>query len=282
MPHVLRGAFFLLKLEAMSNIITTHFDQALFRKYLKTKYIGQSFIFLEETASTNSYIKSLSERETPHGLICLADNQTAGRGQHNRIWLSEPGKNLTFSLVLKPPQSNKLQLLLQAMGLAVKLSVLHNCDCKCTIKWPNDVLYEEKKIAGILTESTFLGNELERFIMGVGINVNNKEIPLNIKENADSLINITQKVQSRELLLAEICNSIASLYELWLVDSEELVHKINNAYAEIGKWVHLSEEGKQIPVKYKFLGLDFDGYPLFLTDDSFIKKYRQQNIRFWL
>lgn len=282
MPHVLRGAFFLPKLATMSHIPSIHFSQSFFRKNLKTKYIGQSFIFIEETGSTNAYVKSLSEQKTAHGLICLTDNQTAGRGQHNRIWFSETGKNLTFSLLLKPPHSDKLQLLLQAMGLAIKLTIENICKCECSVKWPNDVLYGGRKIAGILTESTFLGNELERFIMGVGLNVNQKKFPIKIRSNADSLINIARNMQSREELLAEICNSFSAFYDLWLTDAEALVHKINKAYRETGKWVHLSEEGKQLAKKYKFLGLDFDGYPIFLTDDVTIKKYKHQNIRFWL
>jgi BirA family biotin operon repressor/biotin-[acetyl-CoA-carboxylase] ligase len=281
-PHVLRGAFFLLKLQPMTKVNSESFDQKLFKSFLKTGFAGKKFVLQEQAISTNTYIKSLTVNETPHGFVCLTDNQTAGRGQYNRAWYSEPFKNLTFSVALRPPHTDRLPLLLQAMALSVKEAIHQNCELDSYIKWPNDVMFKEKKIAGILTESSFIGNELERFIIGVGINVNQEKFPINIKYYADSLINITGNTVLRERLLADICNLFSEHYMNWESESEELVRTVNKSYPETGKWVHLTIDDVQSPGLFKFLGLDYDGYPLFLSQNDTIVKYRQHNIRFSL
>jgi BirA family biotin operon repressor/biotin-[acetyl-CoA-carboxylase] ligase len=107
--------------------------------------------------------------DVEHGMICLTDNQTRGRGQYERKWESENSKNLTFSLVLLPPTSERFHVLTLASALALVEyldAVMHRQHC-AHIKWPNDVLLNDKKVAGFLAETVFTGNKLDRLVIGI-------------------------------------------------------------------------------------------------------------------
>jgi len=120
--------------------------------------------------------------------VVVAKQQTKGRGQLERKWVSEPNKNLTFSIFVK---FNKLQItknkyLNFAISLAIYDVLLSKKIVKTTIKWPNDLLSRNKKICGILIENTFSGNSIKNSIVGIGLNVNQEIFP-KFKPNATSL-----------------------------------------------------------------------------------------------
>lgn len=150
---------------------------------------GNRIIKLDEVASTNSYAHNLAvETNLIEGLIVLAKNQTEGKGQRGNIWQVEPGKNLTFSLVLKPNLAVNEQFMLSkvvALGIADFLTSL-NLE-QVNIKWPNDIWVNNKKIAGILIENTLKSNKISTSIVGVGLNVNQQVFNSNL--NATSLQN---------------------------------------------------------------------------------------------
>lgn len=120
--------------------------------------------------------------------VVVAKQQTKGRGQLERKWVSEPNKNLTFSIFVKfnQLQITKNKYLNFAISLAIYDVLLSKKIVKTTIKWPNDLLSRNKKICGILIENTFSGNSIKNSIVGIGLNVNQEIFP-KFKPNATSL-----------------------------------------------------------------------------------------------
>ena len=124
----------------------------------------------ETCSSTNDVAKEMALRGAPEGTVVVADEQTAGRGTKGRSWHSPKGKGLSLSVVLRPA-SAKLSLLPLAAGLAVREAVERSHGLSARLRWPNDIVWEGKKLGGILCESGFLGNRPEYAILGVGLNV---------------------------------------------------------------------------------------------------------------
>lgn len=131
-----------------------------------------NIITLPETYSTNTWLEE-NDATLPHLTIVRAVNQTAGRGQRGNSWESEAGKNLTFSVLLRPLgfQARNQFYISEAFSLAV-IDALREIGVEARIKWPNDIYVEDRKICGILIEHSVMGMEITRSICGAGINVN--------------------------------------------------------------------------------------------------------------
>ena len=137
----------------------------------------KQFIHLAEVDSTNKVMKDISENEElPSGSIVITDLQTAGRGQAGNSWESEAGKNLTFSMFFRPADmsANRFFAISEIVSLSVKYT-LDKYISDITVKWPNDIYYKDSKIAGILVENTIYSRQISQSIIGIGINVNQKE-----------------------------------------------------------------------------------------------------------
>ncbi len=142
---------------------------------LKTLFIGRNLIELEETDSTNEYAQQLITSSDPvEGTAILAYTQVLGKGQRGVSWESDPYKNLTFSIILHPRfiSSNDSFLLNKAISLGVYDYVYSVLGENTKIKWPNDIYFEQKKVAGILIENTLRGNKIVHSIVGIGLNIN--------------------------------------------------------------------------------------------------------------
>ena len=132
-------------------------------------------IRLPETKSTNSYaIEVLAKDRPKEGCVIITDHQTAGKGTDTNTWESERGKNLTFSIILYPELAADQQFILnKAISLGIYdflISILP--DHKVSIKWPNDLYIEDKKVCGILIQNSVMGNKFEYMVVGIGLNVN--------------------------------------------------------------------------------------------------------------
>ena len=148
----------------------------------------QTIIRLVETTSTNDHLRELALRENaPHGTAVFAESQTHGRGRRGRQWISPPGQNLLFSVLLRPDlPPEKWSRYPHAAGLAITLAIEQIARIEAQVKWPNDVLINGKKVAGILLE----GDPKAGFaIIGVGINVNAapEEFPPEMQNDLTSL-----------------------------------------------------------------------------------------------
>ena len=189
--------------------------------------MNETFIHLNETHSTNSYLRELimREKEQPEGTVVITDYQTAGRGQKGNSWESERGKNLTFSILLHPNHipPGKQFILSQLISIAI-VGVLKKYDRHFTIKWPNDIYWKEKKIAGMLIEVDLTGSSLSNAIIGIGININQRHFKSDAP-NPVSLTQITGKEHNLSELLEKILDSIVDEYNKYTPDNEEEIRQ---------------------------------------------------------
>jgi len=148
----------------------------------------------------------------PEGFVVYTDFQTAGKGQAGNGWESEIAKNLLFSMVLYPKQirPDEQFLISQLVSVAIKKALDEYTD-DITVKWPNDIYWKDKKIAGILIENSLQGSQIKSTVIGIGLNVNQTEF-VSDAPNPVSLRQIMGKQQPKTPLLKSICMNIASLY----------------------------------------------------------------------
>lgn len=172
---------------------------------METLFIGQNAIYLLETESTNSYaIQLLKNVNPPEGTVVYTTNQTHGRGQRGNSWDSEPGLNLALSYILKPTflNANKLFFLYIISALAVHdlmAEILDPSQFDIKIKWPNDILVNSKKIAGILNENSMSNTLVNSSIIGIGLNINQTNFSESV--NATSIKILTHKENKPEQVL---------------------------------------------------------------------------------
>jgi len=149
--------------------------------------IGQNTIYLDKVASTNDYLRELLSNFKPlaEGTAILAEDQYQGKGQRGRSWVSEPGKNLTTSILLKPHfLSVEHQFALSVtIAIATVNWLKSKVNQQVTVKWPNDIYVDSRKITGILIENKLKGSKIEASIVGIGVNIN--------QVNFDTAITIT-------------------------------------------------------------------------------------------
>ena len=173
--------------------------------------IGHVIIEIEEADSTNLYAERLLQQEAvEEGTVIVAYNQTEGRGQGENRWYSEPGLNLTLTIVLRPSflLAGQQFLINKVISLGV-YNFLCNYIEDVSIKWPNDMLIEGKKVGGILIQHTVSNEMLETTIAGIGINVNQKHFDPQLP-NATSL----KRVLGQELVLNEALNQLCTSLEI--------------------------------------------------------------------
>jgi len=171
--------------------------------------------------STNAYLKDLIKLTTVENwTVIVTDNQVKGKGQFDNKWVSEKGKNLTFSILVKFKNLKiKQQFYLNySVSVALYNVLRYYIPEKLTVKWPNDILSANHKICGILIESSINNSNVNHAIIGIGLNVNQEKFPTNIL-NASSLKTILNKNIDKEELLDKILLEIQ--YQLHLVQQQK-------------------------------------------------------------
>ena len=182
-------------------------------KCLSTTVVGKRILSFDNIDSTNTYAKNLEDKESQDGTVIIAEEQTHGRGRFNRKWQSERGKNLIFSVVLQPvSQLENIGLLPICAGGTIAKAIEQHLDLKAECKWPNDILISGKKTCGILIESFSLNKLTNRFILGIGVNVNQEIFPDNIINTATSLKLVSGITVDRIKLLINILTSLDEMY----------------------------------------------------------------------
>ena len=165
--------------------------------------------------STQTYALSLAKEGIAEGTVVISDYQTKGRGRFRRRWQSPRGKNLLFSIILRPSRKiYKTPLITHLAAQTVKETLEAYSNVVCTLKKPNDVLMRGKKVSGILTESHSKAHTIDYLIVGIGININSP--PKNLVRGATSLFKETQTIYSRELVFNTFLRKFATNYRSFL------------------------------------------------------------------
>lgn len=209
--------------------------------YLCNMIEGLLHIHLNETESTNTFLRSFRADEEQRITLVTATNQTDGRGQRGNSWESEPGKNVVFSLLVHPRFINPLEIfsLSEAIALAVCQTVNETLryedetaeayetlcyEDEVAVKWPNDIYVGKKKICGILIENTLRGSHVEDAIIGVGLNVNQRVFTSDAP-NPVSLYNLTNKEHSINEVLHSVIERFDTLYKKLENGQQQEVHE---------------------------------------------------------
>ena len=226
--------------------------------------IGKPIFELDRIDSTNAYAnKVLATGDLTEGTVIWAHEQYAGRGQQYHLWISEAGKNLTFTIVLKPlflPPDRQF-LLNKAVSLGVLdfvrssiKNISGNQIPETGIKWPNDIYVGNQKIGGILIEHKIMGNILDTSLAGIGMNINqirfSSEIP-----NPVSLIHLLHSEMALKEALMEICSCLGNRYKMLQdEETETLDHDYHNSLLGYNQWRNFTRNG--ILMEGKITGVD--------------------------
>ena len=231
---------------------------------------GREWHFLPVTDSTNAeIIRHLPSHPSGEGLVVIADCQTGGKGRSGRVWHSAPGTGIYLSMLIQPKLSpEQLPIVTLMAGLATAIAVNEFIPSPAQLKWPNDLLLNNKKIAGVLCE--YHATKVPAVIIGIGINVNHTQFPTDIKDIATSIklesgleINrttlIKQLVTQLDFQYSELkSNKVQSLIDNWTLHSDLFGKSISISKGgqsitgkavkldNLGRLVILNESGKEI------------------------------------
>ncbi|MGJ8455126.1 biotin--[acetyl-CoA-carboxylase] ligase [Pseudothermotoga sp. U03pept] len=201
--------------------------------------IGERTIWVAALPSTNQFLKENWQR-LPNGTVVVAEYQSAGRGRYNRFWHSPEG-GLWFSVLFKPRKQIKPIFFTKLCSVAI-VRALSSMKIDVRIKWPNDLYYDKKKLAGILTEGIFEENTLRAVIVGIGINVNN-DIPKELKYKAIALSQILSRTFDLKVLLKMILKQVNQLLKRYWSKPEALTR--------VWKGLLLQKEGMEVSFIYE-------------------------------
>ncbi len=242
---------------------------------LDTEYLGSNFVIYEELNSTNEQLLS-NEKFDKHGTVLLTENQSVGRGRLGRQWISEKDKSLTFSILLTENiEADKLNLINLGASLAVAKSLENLYQLHVSLKWPNDVLISNRKVSGILLETTSKGDKIERAVIGIGINVNHPNFTGKFLITPTSIRKEFGKEVKRERLLSEILNEFESIIETIKKDPNTILEAWRSRCDWIGERIKIIDGDREIFGQFE--DIDSNGL-LVLKDNSGTKKIMNGDI----
>ena len=245
----------------------------------KTQFVGQNMIYEATCASTNTWaIQCLEQGVLPEGTLVITDHQYQGRGQRGNAWYSEPHKNLTFSVVLYPTflaasQSFSLNLI-ATLALHQVLKVYLPNDL--TIKWPNDIYYQDQKLSGILIENFVTKGHLKASVIGIGLNVNQEYF----QEQGPTSLKLTCKYTfDLPSLLTQL---LASLERAYLQLQTQGIAPLKITYLENMYWINQVHTFQDTTHTFQgtIRGIDVVGKLVVEQADGALKHYGFQEVTF--
>lgn len=236
----------------LENTKVKMFDYKIYEENLKSEILGRSFKFLNKTQSTNDEAKKYSAAS--HGHTILTYNQIKGRGRRNNKWFSTPNKSLTFTIMLEKMKISNQNILSLLTSVVIVNTIKKKLKVNCKIKWPNDIILNNKKIGGILIESN-----ANFQIIGIGLNVNQAKDDFNreISKIGSSLYYETKTKINLEKLLAQIISEFEivikekkkNILKQWLDNCDHIHHKVKfstNNEIITGIFEGINQEGEAI------------------------------------
>lgn len=231
---------------------------------LNTKFIGKNIEYFESIDSTNTKAKELALKDACEGTIVIAEEQTMGRGRLGRTWSSPKYKGISMSIILRPEVDPLDVPKITQIGAAAVILTFKSLKIDTYVKWPNDIILNNKKLCGILTEMSGELNKVNYVVIGIGVNANIalEEFPEDIRDKATSVLRETQKKIVRKDLVSSILNNFEELYKAFesngdvsrVIDicrkNSILIGKdvriINPRYEKVGKVLNLDDSGELV------------------------------------
>ena len=238
------------------------------REGLETKAFGKKeILYFTEIDSTNLKAKGLAASGAPEGTIVISERQTKGRGRKTRGWFSPPRDGIYLSLILRPniaPRSAPSMTLLTAVAIAETLLAVPGLEI--AIKWPNDILARGRKLAGILTEMSTIGERIDYAVVGLGLNVNTSRFPDEIEDRATSILIETGQRVRRVTLAKEYLKWHEEYYDVFQrIGFEPIRKRWKELTNMMGQQVTVETIGREYTGKVQDID---DGGALILRDET--------------
>ena len=214
----------------------------------------------ESLDSTNTRLKQEARNGAPEGTVIVADAQTGGRGRMGRSFLSAPGRGIYMSVLLRPEcAADCVQSLTGTAAVAVCRAIEKVCGLEPQIKWVNDIILNERKICGILCESSVGEDGLEFIVLGIGLNVTNtpEDFPPPLRDIAGSIYSQSGMVFERGALIAAILGEIAAMYPAWCERPEAYVREYRRRCKMLGRLVSFTDPDGEHTVLAEDIADDF-------------------------
>jgi len=264
----------------MSENSTATLDFSEFRRNLQTTWLGHPTEYFSRVTSTSDSVLDMARRGAPEGTLVVAEEQTAGRGRQGATWYSPPGCGIWASALLRPRDVPISQMppLSMCAAYAVSTAIEQVAGVSPDIKWPNDVLLQDRKIAGIMIETETVpgtADECPFVILGMGINVNqtSDQFPADLTQSATSIRSVTGQAVNRMLLLQRVLEHFEPVYREFLNHGiASILGAVKSRLAWRGRLVELVNGIST--VKGRVLDVDSDGSLIIDTDkDGHVAMY---------
>lgn len=243
-------------------------DIAEIKRSLSTNVIGKYLHYYRSTGSTMDLAREAARKGSPEGSVILAEEQTQGRGRFDRQWIAPPKENLYFSIIVYPTPY-AFSRLTMASSLGVARGITNSSGLPISIKWPNDIRCNGKKLGGILLESAVTNNRIEYAVIGIGINVNlDPSLYPEIAETSTSLKIETGRPVNREVILKAVLQELDDVY-LALTFEKDLRKPWMDLLETLGKWVQVTW-GQELEEGFAEDVNEFGELILRRSDNSFV------------
>jgi len=211
-------------------------------------FLGNKIYFYDEIDSTNNEAKKKAEDGATQGTLVITECQNSGRGRRGKKWISPSGSGIWMSFVLRPtihPYGASMITLVAALSVVSALKNIKNLEC--SIKWPNDIVANGKKICGILTEMSSELDSVNYIVIGIGINVNITEFDEDIKDIASSVFLETGLTIKRSQVVADFARYFEKYYSIFMQtqDMSGLLDAYNKLLVNAGREVKISNINSQ-------------------------------------
>lgn len=230
-------------LKEIGNYEIEYIPSGKIKANLDTKYIGKDIYSFKEVESTNAVAKFLAGYGSPEGTIIISEIQTKGKGRRGKKWESPTG-GIWLSIILKPDiEPSKAPFITLATGVAVA-KTLRGMNIDSRIKWPNDILINNKKVCGILTEANAKFNSVDYVIVGVGIDtkLDTNILADDIREGSTSLSKETQVDIKESEIVANFLNEFEEIYNLFKTEKfDEILYDWRRLSQTIGSYVEIKQ-----------------------------------------
>lgn len=203
--------------------------------------IGSICIELDEVGSTNDYLKDKAFMGAAHGTMAIAKKQSRGKGRMGRSWSSMNEDGIWLSILLRPEDSLKnIANLTQVFAVSIVDTLRDVCNLESKIKWPNDIILENKKVCGILSESNFLGSCCDFVIVGIGINVNQENFQEDLNNIAISLKMHSGIVYDKQEIINKLIKNSDKLYIDFANEKKDVMGNYRKYSTTIGREVKVT------------------------------------------